>query len=352
MLRRLKIKNFTVFKQADLQFAPGLNVIVGENGSGKSHLLKLAYCVMGSLLKPKQVETYGKPNQQIVERGLANRLSLIFKPDHLGSLVHRQSDAKAYAAIEAGFSLSSLQTQFAFNRLSKTEVRVDSLPKRWVRLQPVYFPTRELLSICPHFVSYFEDSEIPFEGTWRDLCVLLGVPMLKRDKLSQNVMPILTSLEKLMGGKIIRKKDSEKFYLQVGTYRMESHLMAEGYRKIATLYRLLANGKLKEGATLFWDEPEANLNPKIIKDVASIILQLCVAGMQVVVASHSLFLLREMDILYRTQFANVKTRYLGLHPHAQGVKVKQGNSIDDIGTIDALREELSQSDRFMKSEEH
>lgn len=43
MIKHLALHNFTVFKDADLQFSPGLNVIIGENGTGKTHLLKIAY---------------------------------------------------------------------------------------------------------------------------------------------------------------------------------------------------------------------------------------------------------------------------------------------------------------------
>jgi hypothetical protein len=32
------------------------------------------------------------------------------------------------------------------------------------------------------------------------------------------------------------------------------------------------------------------------------------------------------------------------------VKVQQGNTVDDIGQIDALQEELSQSDRYLEAE--
>jgi len=45
MLKSLKIKNFTVFSEAEIDFSPGLNVVIGENNTGKSHLLKLAYVI-------------------------------------------------------------------------------------------------------------------------------------------------------------------------------------------------------------------------------------------------------------------------------------------------------------------
>ncbi len=39
MLRRLRIKNFAIIKELDLTFSPGLNVITGETGTGKSIII-------------------------------------------------------------------------------------------------------------------------------------------------------------------------------------------------------------------------------------------------------------------------------------------------------------------------
>ena len=102
---------------------------------------------------------------------------------------------------------------------------------------------------------------------------------------------------------------------------------------------------------LFWDEPEANLNPTMIKVIARTILNLCRSQIQVFIASHSLFLIRELDILLQTKdFQNVASRFFGLHKTGDEVAVKQGESVDDIGEIAALQEELSQSDRYLESE--
>jgi len=37
----LKLQNFTAFRDAEFKFNSGINVFVGENGTGKTHLLKL-----------------------------------------------------------------------------------------------------------------------------------------------------------------------------------------------------------------------------------------------------------------------------------------------------------------------
>jgi hypothetical protein len=60
--------------------------------------------------------------------------------------------------------------------------------------------------------------------------------------------------------------------------------------------------------------------------------------------------MRELDILLKTdEFRDTPTRFFGLHPGEKGMQVQQGDSIDDIGEITALQEELSQSDRYLES---
>ena len=43
MLNHLHLANFTAFADAELKFSKGINVIIGANSVGKSHLLKLGY---------------------------------------------------------------------------------------------------------------------------------------------------------------------------------------------------------------------------------------------------------------------------------------------------------------------
>jgi predicted ATPase len=164
------------------------------------------------------------------------------------------------------------------------------------------------------------------------------------------IKKLLEPLEDAMGGKV-ELKEPQGFYLIQDGVRTEMHLVAEGLRKLATIARLIVTGQLIDHGYLFWDEPESNLNPKIVKVVAESILELCRAGIQVFVATHSLFLMRELDILLRGKFQDVPARFFGLHPSDQGVTVQQGDTVDEISSIDALDEELIQSDRYRDSVE-
>ena len=42
-ITRVKLENFTVFESLELEPSPGINVLVGANGTGKTHLMKVCY---------------------------------------------------------------------------------------------------------------------------------------------------------------------------------------------------------------------------------------------------------------------------------------------------------------------
>jgi recombinational DNA repair ATPase RecF len=50
MLNQLHLKHFTVFQDTSFEFSPGLNVIIGDNGTGKTHVLKLGYLFLRAWL--------------------------------------------------------------------------------------------------------------------------------------------------------------------------------------------------------------------------------------------------------------------------------------------------------------
>ena len=74
MLKRLELDNFTLFPKARLDFAPGLNVIVGENGTGKSHLLKAAYSVIANAFEQANEPSVADPTKVLLQKGIADKL--------------------------------------------------------------------------------------------------------------------------------------------------------------------------------------------------------------------------------------------------------------------------------------
>ena len=42
-ITRLQLENFTAFESLDMELSPGINVLVGANGTGKTHIMKVCY---------------------------------------------------------------------------------------------------------------------------------------------------------------------------------------------------------------------------------------------------------------------------------------------------------------------
>lgn len=345
MLKRITLKNLTVFSETDLRFGRNLNVIIGENGAGKTHLLKMIYSVLAVSAEEGRKPKTSIPTKSFLQTRLADKLVNIFRPESLGRLAKRKQ-GRERCDIHLTFKQSDWDIAFSFASNSKSEVSISKLPDTWIDVSPAYLPTRELLTIFPNFISVYEGHYLEFEETWRDTCLLLGA-LIQRGPKEKRIRELLEPLETAMGGAIELDKNG-RFYLRNDSGRMEMPLVAEGLRKLGMLARLIATGALLDKGYLFWDEPEANLNPVLIKQVAKSILDLSDSGIQVFIATHSLFLLRELEILLSApNRKNVKARFFGLHKTQDGVSIDQGSTVDDIGYIAALDEELKQSDRFL-----
>ena len=76
MLTGIKIENFTAFDHLEIKLSEGINVLIGANGTGKTHLMKLLYGAM------QQADSSAVKTMDQTLQGL-------FLPDALGRLVKR-----------------------------------------------------------------------------------------------------------------------------------------------------------------------------------------------------------------------------------------------------------------------
>ncbi len=344
MLKKLTIENFTCFPKAELFFSKGLKVIVGENGTGKSHILKLGYVALRALSWPDT--SFAK---DAFARSLARHLTDVFRGDTLGRLasrVHGHSSCQldVHLTEQAGFKCK-------FSTQSSDRVTIESLQPLQELQPPLFIPPKEILSVFPGFQQALEGRELHFDATYLDLAKALSAKPLRGPR-HEKIAKYLNPLERMIGGVIRLENDAFYFYgnsqARAVKQRLEAPLMAEGHRKLGMLMHLLQTGGLRERSSLFWDEPEANLNPRLIKKLAVILVELSEI-MQITIATHSLFLLRELEILQENKDLT-NARYFGLHFTDNGVEVMAGDSSDDIGDIAALDASVAQSEDYMQTQ--
>ena len=280
-----------------------------------------------------------------MESQVAAKLVNVLRPEQLGRLVRRRP-GRGRSQVDLQLTGPRQRITFSFSTNSRSEVNLSRRLTSPLEGTPVYFPTRELLTIYPGFVSLYERTSLEFEESWRDTCVLLGLP-LTRGPREERTRSLLAPLEDSLGGKVV--EEGGRFYLRVaGGGRFEMPLVAEGMRKLAMLARLVANGTLFESGFLFWDEPEANLNPRVLRHVAMTIAQLARSGVQVFVGTHSLYLMKELEILKRNdpdQFPPMQ--FVSLAKTADGVQARSGEFLEDLTDLAILDESIAQSDRYL-----
>jgi ABC-type arginine transport system ATPase subunit len=92
---------------------------------------------------------------------------------------------------------------------------------------------------------------------------------------------------------------------------------------------LIQNGTLLKGTVLFWDEPESNLNPRIIGQVVEILLELQRLGVQVFIATHDYVVLKEFD-LRRAADDQIIIHSLYHEPDSRHIKSNSAESYLDV----------------------
>ncbi|ARJ68266.1 hypothetical protein WV31_20035 [Magnetospirillum sp. ME-1] len=311
MFSTLRIENFTAFVDTSFTFVPGINVFVGGNGTGKTHILKMLYCMQYCTHKDSDTKT-----------SISKKFVAVFRPykGSLGRLVHRRA-GKSIAQIKA--TSNNKHISLKFSNSAKPLQSTGGLGKFG---QPVYIPVKELLSQAPQYRSIYNRYDLPHEEVYYDIIDLAYLPSLKGPAIEDR-KKLLEFIRKIVDGRVTTK--DEDFFLTNSSGDLEMTLVAEGTRKLALIWKLIQNGSLLSGSTLYWDEPEANLNPSMMQHVAGILTELARIGIQVFVATHSYAFLKEIEF---HAMKSVPIRFFSLHrkPDEDGIFSHPSDSYEQI----------------------
>jgi AAA15 family ATPase/GTPase len=305
MIERLEIHNFTCFDDFAIDFVEGINIFIGDNGTGKTHILKLLY----TLPESKTILPIDMNKLYVEEMNYWSVLEHNFFVDY-HELVRKTNN------IEKAEKESVLKFKIKGNKnLFKVESPENATMRSFLPFEKngVYIPAKDMLANAPHFLSTYEKYDIYFEKVYRDILLNAYLPPL-RDL--ENRQKLMDKLKNVMGGEVIIK--GEKFFLKSEVGEIDFMLVAEGWRKLALLWLLIRNGLLDKDTILCWDEPETNLNPSMFPILVEVLLELQKMGVQMFIATHSYDLLREFDL----QRKEHSVRFYSLYKEGKNDPVK------------------------------
>lgn len=328
MINGVQIENFGPLAQLDWQKLGKINLVIGENGCGKSFLLKALYVAVRAL------EDYKRGNNpDTLEALLVNKLWWTFQADL--EKLHTAVNHKEKADGQLAFNFTVDNKEFTYNLKTFTEisdadetvkivsssVEVKKNDVGCLTNNCIFLPAKEVLTIFDVLlVSRERDKRFGFTDTYLDLAKALrqGIPQ-NNYNVTTRIPPIneentsvgresnaflqcRTDLEKYLGGYVKLDALSNNWYFHPTTgSKIPISLAAEGISKLGVMDVLLGNGYLNEKSMIFIDEPEATLHPTLISKFLDIIAILADHGLQIFIASHSYFVIKKLFLIAQQQ---------------------------------------------------
>jgi len=212
----------------------------------------------------------------------------------LGELVRKSSNRLNVETI-----LKNDDYSFSFRKDTKdTITKCTAVSDKKLDLNALYLPTKEILTAFDAIAAVNEKLKIfGFDQTYQDLIQALRLPPAATKKLDKPLEDILESLDNLLQGTLILEQ--KRFIFKRGREKYDMSQVAEGIKKISILTTLIRNGIIDKGTILFIDEPETNLHPRAIIILCNMLFALSKIGVQIYLATHSYFVIKQLEILAR-----------------------------------------------------
>lgn len=324
-IKKVFIKNLTVFEENEIEFSKGINILLGTNGVGKTHLLKFLYAFFrvsgdkrmsysGGLLHGKTFDVFGVLYRDLIRDFMKESYVIAHTPldfdneeDILAEIMpdirecvvasnHEKIQKKCSDMCSYFYITPSLEQGKEPSGLNRVEFfllngKISAIKKSHVdifygsKIKSAFIMSKEFLSHSKGFLPLAGQYVLPFDITYTD--ILEKVQMTPVRELSDISDSLFEILYDIIDGEV-KYTETGQFYVEKKDGRVVPfELEAEGYRKFGLLMQLIKNGWLDEGSLLFWDEPEANINPELIPKLVDFICMLSRSGVQIFLATHN-----------------------------------------------------------------
>ena len=173
-IKKLALSNFMAFENAEMNWSDNINIICGENSTGKTTLLKVMY----SLIKPFSNSNKENLTKEMEEQLFVKKIQGVFRPDDMkiGRLVSRkQGSNRTEFSVELE-KKQKIAVGFGNRQENHADVSIVQGEKTQ-KYDVIYIPTKEMISTVEHFVSLYDEYHIEFEEMYYDLAKLLDRPL-------------------------------------------------------------------------------------------------------------------------------------------------------------------------------
>ena len=392
---KLTVKNLGVVKNAEIEF-PGITVLSGVNGTGKSTMGKALYCC-GRVFYNKK--------ENIRNEYISQMSSTIYKLPYENSS-SLTLDVNAIDKIIASYGLSEdieLPEGMIGTRNDKLKAEIDSKLKKILKVDPamvlasiikrtmdtefgeqqapVNHPERQINLILeldeerkidikrsnseipeviesadinqgvvylddPYLLDYMSNqSQIPY-GRFSHQWDTVNRLQYESDKssvihaiLAENAWKQLESLiDEMCDGELLQRQgrisySSEKLKSEIGLEGIST-----GMKSILLLKTLLKNGSTDGMSFFIFDEPEVHLHPEWQFKLAQVLVLLPqVFDMQVLISTHSADFLSALDYYTNEYKMKERTRFYQMEMDKEGYSFSR----DVTGEIDRIYNSLS-----------
>ena len=182
-----------------LHFCDGINVLIGENGVGKTTILKMIYAATQWSFEKKNP---GKTKKliELFSNASVNPGILQASKEENGDYYYKVSDGK-----------------YIFEDHLSEEGQSDSAEWYGLNIPAVFIPTTEMLSHAKGFLAMNQKYRMPFDGTQIDIIVNASLPETR--EIPDFCKAVLDEISKVIDGTVVQEDDT--FYV---LKRMEEKL--------------------------------------------------------------------------------------------------------------------------------